>query len=122
MNQIAVITGLHVTGATYGGPMANSSGLSSSSDIQRVIDAARTPEWNLGPGRHGGIMATRDSGQIGLPWVVLASRAGKGMRIYKFHPGDDLEAEGETIGEIAGNPREMGRQLRTLLSDVQLDD
>jgi hypothetical protein len=100
--------------------MANSSRLSSASDLQRVIDAARTPEWNLGLDRHGGIMATRDSGQIGLPWVVLASRAGKGMRIFKFHPGDDLEAEGEAIGEISGNPREMGRQLRTLLSDVEL--
>ncbi|MFY9783174.1 MAG: hypothetical protein WAK12_06545 [Acidimicrobiales bacterium] len=67
-------------------------------------------------------MATRDSGQIGLPWVVLASRAGKGMRIFKFHPGDDVEAEGETIGEITGNPREMGRQLRALLSEVEFQD
>jgi hypothetical protein len=102
--------------------MANPSSLSGSSALQRVIDAARTPEWSLSLGRHSGIMATRDSGQIGLPWVVLASRAGKGMRVFKFHPGDDLEAEGETIGEIAGNPREMGRQLREILSDVELDD
>jgi len=100
--------------------MANSSSLSKSSDLQRVIDAARTPEWSLSVGRTGGIMATRDSGQIGLPWVVLASRGGKGMRVFKYEPGDDLDAEGETIGEIAGNPREMGRQLRDLLSDVEL--
>lgn len=66
-------------------------------------------------------MATRDSGQIGLPWVVMVTRAGRGMRVSKFHPGDDVEAEGEVIGEISGNPREMGRQLRTLLSDFTLD-
>jgi hypothetical protein len=85
------------------------------------MNAARTPEWSFGLGRQGQIMATRDSGQIGLPWVVLATRAGRGMRVSKFHPGDDVEAEGEVIGEISGNPREMGRQLRTLLSDLALD-
>jgi hypothetical protein len=42
------------------------------------------------------------------------------MRVFRYEPGDDLDAEGETIGEIAGNPREMGRQLRDLLSDVEL--
>ena len=85
------------------------------------MNAARTPEWSFGLGRQGQIMATRDSGQIGLPWVVLATRAGRGMRVSKFHPGDDVEAEGEVIGEISGNPREMGRQLRTLLGEMALD-
>lgn len=66
-------------------------------------------------------MATKDSGQIGLPWVVLATRAGRGMRVSKFRPGDDVQAEGEVIGEISGNPREMGRQLRTLLGDLDLN-
>jgi hypothetical protein len=85
------------------------------------MNAARTPEWSFGLGRQAQIMATRDSGQIGLPWVVLVTRAGRGMRVSKFHPGDDVEAEGEVVGEISGNPREMGRQLRTLLSDLALD-
>jgi len=85
------------------------------------MDAARTPEWSLGLDRHGQIMATKDSGEIGLPWVVLAARAGRGMRVSMFQPGDDVEAEGEQIGEISGNPREMGRQLRTLLSDLDLE-
>lgn len=82
------------------------------------MDAARSPEWSFGLDRHGQIMATKDSGEIGLPWVVLVTRAGRGMRVWKFHPGDDVEAEGEVVGEISGNPREMGRQLRTLLGDL----
>lgn len=86
-----------------------------------MIDAARTPEWSLGLDRQGHIMATRDSGEIGMPWVVLAARAGRGMRVSMYHPGDDVEVEGEVIGEIAGNPREMGRQLRTMLSELELE-
>ncbi len=86
-----------------------------------MISAARTPEWSFGLGAQGQIMATRDSGEIGLPWVVLVTRAGRGMRVSKFQPGDDVAAEGEVIGEISGNPREMGRQLRTLLGDLTFD-
>ncbi len=85
------------------------------------MDAARTPEWSLGLGRQGQIMATRDSGQIGLPWVVLVVRGGRGMRVSMYHPGDDVEAEGEVIGDITGNPREMGRQLRSMLSDLSIE-
>ncbi|HUY16390.1 MAG TPA: hypothetical protein VMV11_02385 [Acidimicrobiales bacterium] len=85
------------------------------------MDAARTPEWSFGFDRHGQIMATKDSGEIGSPWVVLVAKAGRGMRVSKFHPGDDVEVEGEVIGEISGNPREMGRQLRTLLADIDLE-
>jgi len=66
-------------------------------------------------------MATRDSGEIGLPWVVRVTRAGRGMRVSKYHPGDDVAVEGEVIGEISGNPREMGRQLRSLLGDLDFD-
>jgi len=109
-----------VTGPTYGGVIAKSSGLSGGSELQRVMDAARTPEWSFGLGRQGQIMATRDSGQIGLPWVVLASKAGRGMRVSKYQPGDDVDVEGEIVGEISGNPREMGRQLRSLLGDLEL--
>ena len=75
--------------------MAKSSGLGSGGEVQRVMDAARTPEWSIGPGHNGAIMATKDSGRIGLPWVVTATRAGRGMRVYKYSPGDDLDAEGE---------------------------
>ena len=86
-----------------------------------MINAARTPEWSFGLDAQGQIMATRDSGEIGLPWVVLATRAGRWMRVSKYHPGDDVSLEGEVVGEISGNPREMGRQLRTLLGDLTLD-
>jgi hypothetical protein len=101
--------------------IANSQGLSSGSEIQRVIDAARSPGWSIGLGRSGEIMATRDSGEIGLPWVVSAQRWGRGMRVSLYRPGDDVEIEGDVIGEIAGNPREMGRQLRTILEETETD-
>lgn len=84
------------------------------------MDAARAPNWSLGLARSGQIMATRDSGQIGLPWVVLAAGRGPTMRVSLYQPGDDLDVEGNVIGELKGNPRERGRQLRTLLSDVDL--
>ena len=90
--------------------------------MQRVIDAARSPGWSIGLGRAGEVMATRDSGQIGQPWVITAARAGKGMRVSLYQPGDDTEVEGETIGEISGNPREMGRQLRCILEDTELGE
>ncbi|MEI8269658.1 MAG: hypothetical protein WCG18_06750 [Acidimicrobiaceae bacterium] len=63
-------------------------------------------------------MATKESGVDGLPWTITAVRAGKGMRVSLYQPGDDTEVEGDVIGEISGNPREMGRQLRTILEDV----
>jgi len=63
-------------------------------------------------------MATKDSGVEGLPWTITAVRAGKWMRVSLYQPGDDTEVEGDVIGEISGNPREMGRQLRTILEDV----
>ena len=83
------------------------------------MDAARSPGWSIGLGRAGQIMATRDSGEIGLPWVVTAQRGGKGMRVSLYRPGDDVDVEGDEIGEITGNPREMGRQLRTILEDTE---
>jgi hypothetical protein len=67
-------------------------------------------------------MATQDSGAIGMPWVISAARAGKGMRVSLYRPGDDTEIEGEVIGELSGNPREMGRQLRSFLEDTVLED
>jgi hypothetical protein len=96
--------------------------LSSSNELERVMDAARLPDWSFGIGRPGQIMATRDSGRIGLPWVVLAVARGGVARVSLYQPGDDLDADGEVIGELAGNPRERGRQLRTLLSDLELSE
>jgi len=98
--------------------MAGSSGFASGGELRRLIDAARSPEWSIGEGRDRQVMATRDSGDIGLPWVVTADRAGKGMRVSLYRPGDDVNVEGEVIGEITGNPREMGRQLRTILEEL----
>lgn len=95
------------------------SGLSKSSELQRVIDAARTPEWSLGVDASGRIMATRDSGRIGLPWVVVAARAGRGLRVSKYEPGDDLNADGVVVTDVGGGPREMGRQLRDVLRDLE---
>ena len=84
------------------------------------MDAARAPEWSLTIVRPGEIMATRDSGQIGQPWVVLAARGGRGLRVSKYQPGDDLDIEGEHVAELKGNPREVGRQLRDLLCDLDI--
>ena len=86
------------------------------------MDSARSPGWSICLGRSGQIMATRDSGQIGLPYVICASRAGKGMRVSRYEPGDDTEIEGDVVGEIIGNPREMGRQLRTILEETQFNE
>lgn len=86
-----------------------------------MIDAARSPEWSIGVGRSGQIMATKDSGEIGRPWVITAERAGRGMRVSLYQPGDDTDVDGEVIGEIRGNPRELGRQLRSILEETTLD-
>ena len=99
--------------------MAN---FSSGGELHRIIDSARSPGWSIGEGKPGQIMATRDVGIIGMPWVVTADRAGKGMRVSLYRPGDDVAFEGEVIGEISGNPREMGRQLRVMLEDTNTDE
>lgn len=101
--------------------IAKSSGFSSNNELQRIIDAARSPEWSIGVGRGGEIMATKDSGEIGRPWVVTAARIGRAMRISLYQPGDDTDVEGEVIDEIKGNPREIGRQFRTILEETKLD-
>ena len=48
----------------------------------------------------------------GEPWVVMAVPGGRGLRVSFFQPGDALDAAGEDLGELSGNPREMGRGLR----------
>jgi hypothetical protein len=40
------------------------------------------------------------------------------MRVSLYRPGDAIDVEGDTIGELVGNPREMGRQLRDILEDL----
>lgn len=67
-------------------------------------------------------MATSETGDIGHPWIITAQRAGRGMRVSLYRPGDDVELEGDVLGEISGNPREMGRQLRVFLEELDLND
>ncbi len=93
--------------------------MSSPAELDRVARAAETHSWSIsvvaGP---LAVMATRESGRIGEPWVVMAVPGGKGLRVSFFQPGDALDASGESVGEVSGNPREMGRELRTLLEDL----
>jgi len=89
------------------------------SELQRIIDSSRSPGWSIGEGQAGQIMATFETGDIGMPWVVIAAKRGKGMKVSLYAPGDDVTVEGEEIGEIAGNPREQGRQLREILEAVK---
>jgi hypothetical protein len=86
-------------------------------ELERIAGAASTHSWDVSvvPSK---IMATRESGRLGEPWVVLASSSGRGLRVSFFHPGDALDAEGEELAELSGNPRELGRQLRTILEDL----
>jgi hypothetical protein len=93
--------------------------LSSQSDLERVISAARAPGWSIGLDRRGRIMATSEVGEIGMPWVIVAAKSGRGLRVSKYQPGDDVDVEGDVIAEVLGNPREMGRQLRELLNEIE---
>lgn len=89
-------------------------------DVTRLLDAARSPRWSLGLDRSGAVMATRDSGHVGMPWVVKAHSHGGSMRVSFYAPGDDSDLDGEVIGELVGNPRERGRQLRNLLENLDV--
>jgi hypothetical protein len=88
-------------------------------ELARVASAASTHYWDvtvlLAP---AAIMATRESGRVGEPWVVKAEPGGRGLKVSFFHPGDALDAQGEDLEELSGNPRELGRQLRTILEDL----
>jgi hypothetical protein len=90
-----------------------------SSTLGRVAQAAGTHAWSVsvldGP---AAVMATRDSGRIGEPWVVMAVGAGNGLRVSFYAPGDSLDASGEELAMLSGNPRELGRQLRGLLEEL----
>ncbi len=94
--------------------------LSARDSSQRIVDAARSPEWNVTLDRSGAITATRESEVPGFPWVVKARARGHAMTVSFYAPGDDSDLEGDVIGELTGNPREMGRQLRGILEDLEL--
>jgi hypothetical protein len=91
----------------------------SKSELARVAQAADTHSWSVsvveGP---AAVMATRESGRIGEPWVVMAASSGRGLRVSFFQPGDALDMEGEELAQLSGNPRELGRQLRAILEDL----
>jgi hypothetical protein len=44
------------------------------------------------------------------------------MSVSFYRPGDALDTEGEPVGELSGNAREMGRQLRSILEDLAEGD
>jgi hypothetical protein len=93
--------------------------VTSPAELTRIARAAETHSWNISvvPAPPA-VMATRESGRIGEPWVVMAVPGGRGLRVSFFQPGDALDATGEEVGEISGNPREMGRELRAMLEDL----
>jgi hypothetical protein len=93
--------------------------VTSAAELGRIAKAAETHSWSVSAVTTPlAVMATRESGQIGEPWVVMAVPAGRGLRVSFFQPGDALDAEGEQVGELSGNPREMGRELRSILEDL----
>jgi hypothetical protein len=102
-----------------GGAYGPSSFMSSPAELARIARAAETHSWTVSVvATSPAVMATRESGRIGEPWVVMAVPGGRGLRVSFFQPGDALDAEGEEVGELSGNPREMGRELRSILEDL----
>jgi hypothetical protein len=88
-------------------------------ELERIAHAAASPSWSLSViVSPAAVMATKESGRLGEPWVVMAIPGGRGLRVSFFRPGDALDAEGELLTEISGNPREVGRRLRSVLEDL----
>ena len=87
------------------------------SELLRIAQAAATHSWDV-TAIPSAVMATRESGRLGEPWVVMATTTARGLRVSFFHPGDALDAQGEELSDLSGNPREIGRQLRTILEDL----
>jgi len=68
--------------------------MSSPAELSRIARAAETHSWSVSVvATSPAVMATRESGRIGEPWVVMAVPGGKGLR-------------------------EMGRELRSILEDL----
>ena len=107
--------------ATYGRDCVNGpdQAVNSPAELARIARAAETHSWSVSVvATSPAVMATRESGRIGEPWVVMAVPGGRGLRVSFSQPGDALDAEGEEVGELSGNPREMGRELRSILEDL----
>jgi hypothetical protein len=97
--------------------------MTSAAELGRIARAAETHSWSVSVvAAPAAVMATRESGRIGEPWVVMAVPGGRGLRVSFFQPGDALDASGEELGEVSGNPREMGRELRSMLEDLAEGD
>jgi hypothetical protein len=91
----------------------------SKGDLERIAGAAATHAWSVSAVTSPvGVMATRESGRLGEPWVVMAVPSGRGLRVSLFQPGDALDAEGQELVVLSGNPRAMGRDLRSILEDL----
>ncbi len=78
----------------------------------------RAPGWSVGLDARGRIMATSDAGEIGMPWIVVGTKSARGLRLSLYQPGDDVDADGESVGEVVGSPRELSRQLREFLAGL----
>jgi len=92
---------------------------SNKAELARVAQAAGTHSWDVSViASPVGVMATKESGRVGEPWVVMAVPGGRGLRVSFYRPGDALDAEGEELCDLTGNPREMGRELRSVLEDL----
>lgn len=89
-------------------------------ELSRIIKAVQSPDWTVEAGEGSTITATRDSGVDGMPYVVVFRRGGRGYRASLYMPGDDITIEGVEIGEVSGNPREIGRQIRDVLDEADL--
>jgi hypothetical protein len=87
-------------------------------DLRHLIAEAQSPGWSVGVGRANEVMATRDTGEVGRPWVVLARRASQRLHVSLYRPGDDVGAEGEDLATLEGTPRQLGRQLRLVLEGL----
>lgn len=93
--------------------------MTSSAELARIAHAADTHSWSVQVvASPPAVMATRESGRVGEPWVVMAVPGGRGLKVSFFQPGDALDAEGEALGDLSGNPREIGRELRSILEDL----
>jgi hypothetical protein len=95
----------------------------SKSELSRIAQAAETHSWSLSViDTPIAVMATRESGRVGEPWVVMGVPGGRGLKVSFYRPGDALNAQGEELCDLTGNPREIGRELRSVLEDLAEGD
>lgn len=97
-----------------------SGSLSSRSPLEQFLRAAETPLWSIQGVGDGVVMATRDSGQVGFPWVVTVAARPPHYRAALHSPGEDVDDRGREILDVRAAPRAAGRQLRDVL--VSLDE